>query len=179
LAFTCSHVAAADETRVGLGVAPIATPTFVSSTPFFVGGMGTLDIDFTLNQRLGLHLSPMFGGGVAVGAEIDRIVFKSGDTTGVRAADVAFGAVLFDTQLRLHFTPEVSAGFGGLLGLAIGRLQGGVAAGFWFGPSITPVAVRLAEHHELSAWIGLPLLVSSAGVSLGALLPVLRYTYYF
>lgn len=167
-------VAGRNQTRIGVGAGAIVTPTFVSSNPTFLGGLASFEIDLQFGSRLGLRISPFLGGGVAAGSTDSRL-----GGVGLRAESVSLGAFLTDVQLRLAFTPTFSGGVGGLLGLAFGQVAQGASLGFWFGPSLTPVAVRLADRHELSAWVGLALLAGQRGVGLGGLLPSIRYAFYF
>lgn len=165
---------ASERIQLGAGAGLLVAPTFLGSTPVFVGGLASFELEVPLGASLGLRVSPMLGGGAAP-AVADPRLGGSGRT----GPALGLGALLVDTQLRLRFSPSVSAGVGALVGVAFGGVAQGAALGFWFGPSLTLVALRLGERHEVSAWVGLAFLPGSAGVGLGALLPAVRYAFFF
>ena len=152
-----------EEMRVGAGAGLTVAPTFLSRNPIFLGGLVAFEIDVPF-RKVGLRISPMIGGGVAP---------ASSDGRGIGPSEpLGFGAMLVDVTLRLRFTPNASGGIGGLLGLAS-------TLDFAFGPSLSPIAYRWGDHHELSLWIGLPLIARDGRVYVLSLLPTVRYAYLF
>jgi hypothetical protein len=157
-------------TRLGLGVGPVIAPTF-TNPPILMGGLLAFEIDIPLGA-VGLHITELMGGATSIGGTRSFFFFEP--------SGVTLGAFLTDLQLRLPFTPSFSSGFGVMLGAAVGQLSStGAGAAMWFGPTMTLISVRIADHHELTLWAGVPLTPSSQGVLFVGVLPSLRYAYYF
>lgn len=167
LAVVVSTASSAEPARLGAGGGLVVTPTFFSSTPVFFAGLLSFEVDLPLGRHH-LRLSPMVGGGVAPPS-----------ARSFRGTAATLGALQTDVQYRFAFTEHVSAGLGALVGLAFGDLGTTAAAGVWLGPSLTPLAVQFAGHHELSLWLGVTYWPGASGVAFAGALPALRYAYFF